>query len=72
MRKTLWAPTRSDTNEPIQAQKLAKGWKFQKKKYKEEDLYYVCSENKGADQLHIYCEADQHLCFGTCKLFVFS
>ena len=24
--------------------------------------FYIC-ENKGADQLHSNCEADQHLCF---------
>ena len=26
-------------------------------------LYYLCSENKGADQLCSYCTADLHLCF---------
>ena len=26
--------------------------------YEEEELYYPCSENKGADQLCSYCEAD--------------
>ena len=25
---------------------------------KVEELNYTCSENKGADQLHSYCEAD--------------
>ena len=25
--------------------------------------YYPFSENKGADQLRSYCEADLHLCF---------
>ena len=29
----------------------------------EEGLYYPCSENKGADQLRSYCEADLCLCF---------
>ena len=28
-----------------------------------EELYYPCSENKGADQLRSYCEADLRLCF---------
>ena len=26
-------------------------------------MYYLCSENKGADQLHVYCAADLCLCF---------
>ena len=30
---------------------------------KEEKLYYPCSENKGADQLRSYCEADLRLLF---------
>ena len=35
-------------------------------------MYYPCSENKGADQLRGYCEADLHLCFRICKKTVFS
>ena len=42
-------PTRSDTNQAVQAQRMARGWKF--RVYKVEELYYQCSENKGADQL---------------------
>ena len=38
----------------------------------EEGLFYLCSENKGADQLRSYCEADLHLCFCLCRLLVFS
>ena len=34
-----------------------------------EELYYTCSENKGADQLHSYCEADLHLVFSYAKCF---
>ena len=45
-------PTRSDTNRPVQPQKQARTL-FQ---IKEEELYYLCSENKGADQLCSYCE----------------
>ena len=41
-------PTRSDTNQAVQPQKMARGLKFQI--YEEEGLYYLCSENKGADQ----------------------
>ena len=26
-------------------------------------MYYLCSENKGNDQLCSYCEADLRLCF---------
>ena len=28
-----------------------------------DELYYPCSENNGADQLHGYCEADLNLYF---------
>ena len=35
-------------------------------------LYYLCSENKGADQLHGYREADLRLCFRICKNPFFS
>ena len=34
--------------------------------------YFPSSENKGADQLRGYREADLHLCFCLCKLLVFS
>ena len=37
-----------------------------------EGLYYPCSENKGADQLRGYREADLRLCFRICKKPVFS
>ena len=37
-----------------------------------EELYYPCSENKDADQLRGYCEADLRLCFCICKKPVFS
>ena len=42
--------TRSDTNWPVQSQKL--------RAEVEEELYYPCNEIKGADQLRSYCEAD--------------
>ena len=37
-------------------------------------MYYMypCSENKDADQLRGYREADLRLCFRPCKLLVFS
>ena len=34
-------------------------------------MYYPCSENKGADQLRGYREADLRLCFRICRLLVF-
>ena len=37
-----------------------------------EGLYYPCSENKGADQLRGYREADLRLCFRICKNPVFE
>ena len=40
---------RSDTNWAVQPQKMARGLKVLI--YKVEGLYYLCSENKGADQL---------------------
>ena len=33
-------------------------------------MYYPSSENKGADQLRSYCEADLHLCFRLGRLLV--
>ena len=57
MRKpTFWYPTWSDTNQAVQLQKLARDLKYQI--HKVEGLNYLCSENKGADQLHGHHEAD--------------
>ena len=39
---------------------------------KEEGLYYLCGENKGADQLRGYREADLRLCFRIGKNPFFS
>ena len=52
-------PTRSDANQAVQLQKIARGLKF--RIYEVEGLYYLCSENKGADQLRGYREADLRL-----------
>ena len=49
---------------------MARGLKFRTKI--EEGLYFPCSENKGADQLRGYREADLRLCFRICKKPVFS
>ena len=62
--------TRSDTTKAVQSQKMARGLKFHI--YKVEALYYLCSENKGTDQLRGHCEADLRLCFRICKTLVFS
>ena len=71
MRKpTFWFPTWSDTNQAVQPHKMARGLKFCI--YEVGVLYYLCSENKGADQLRGYREADLRLCFRICKTFVFS
>ena len=64
-------PTRSDTNRPVQLQKMARSLKFWLQA--EEELYYPSSENKGADQLCSECTADLRLCFRihVCKKSVF-
>ena len=60
-------PTRSSSNSAVQPQKMARGLKFQNKEV--DGLYYLCSENKGADQ---GSTADLCLCFHICKRQVFS
>ena len=65
----MWFPNRSDINRPVQAQKQARSLKFWS--YVEEELYYPSSENKGADQLRGYREADLRLCFRISRLLVF-
>ena len=62
---TMWLPNRSDTNRAVQAEKQAGSLKFGRKV--EEELYYPSSENKGADQLPGYREADLRLCFRLCS-----
>ena len=63
----MWFPNRPDTNQAVEAQKTARSLKFRIYNTK-----YPCSENKGADQLRGYREADLRLCFCICKLLVFS
>ena len=66
MRKpTFWFLTWSDTNQAVQLQNMVRC-------LKEEGLYYLCSENKGADQLRGNRKADLLLCFRVCKMLVFS
>ena len=66
---TIWVSIRSDTNWAVQSQKQARSLKFRIKEV--EGLYYPWSENKGADQLRGYREADLRLCFRLCRLLVF-
>ena len=66
----MWFLTRPDTNQAVQSQKQARSLKFLI--YVEKEMYYPSSENKGADQLRGYREADLCLCFRLCKLMVFS
>ena len=50
MRKpTMWF---TNTNQAVHAQKMAKDWKFWI--WKEEELYYPCSETKGTDLLRTF------------------
>ena len=60
----------SDTNRATRPHKMVRGLKFRMKEV--EGLYYLCGENKGADQLRSYREADLRLCFRICKKPVFS
>ena len=55
----------SDTNWAVQSQKMVRDLKFQIKMV--EGFHYLCSENKGADQLCGYRTADLHLCFAYSK-----
>ena len=48
--------TRVDTNHSVQPKKMARGLKFWIKKVEPEGLYYLCSDEKGTDQLHGYCQ----------------
>ena len=66
----MWFPNRSDTNQAAQSQKQARNLKFRIQE--EEEVFYPCSENKGADQLRGHRVADLRLCFRICRLLVFS
>ena len=54
-------PTSSDTNRAVQPQNMARGLKFGFQEV--DELYYLCSENRGADQLRGYWPADLRPCF---------
>ena len=57
--------TKCVTNWAVQSQKMDRGLKFRISEV--EGLYYLCSENKNADQLCGYRAADLRLCFRICK-----
>ena len=66
MRKpTMWFLTRSDINQAVQPLEIARGLKFRSQEV--EGLYYPSSENKDADQLRGYREADLRLCFANAE-----
>ena len=48
-------------NRAVKAQKMARGWKFWIKKV--EELYYLCRENKGPDQLRALFSHTQNVVF---------
>ena len=56
----------SDTNQAVVSLNMVRGLKFRIQK--EEGLYYPCSENKGADQLRGYREADLRFVFAYAKI----
>ena len=64
----MWFPNRSDTNQAVHSQKQARSLKFRIEV--EEKLCYPSSENKSADQLRGYREADLRLCFRLCRSFL--
>ena len=63
-----YEPPRGKTN-TVLSQKMARSLKFMI--WIVEELYYPCSENKGADQLRGHREADLRLCFRLGRLLVF-
>ena len=67
---SLGFSTRSNTSLAVKPQKMAR--KLKLRIWELDGLYYLCSENKGADQLRSYHAADLHLCFCICKKQAFS
>ena len=59
----MWLSNRSDRYWQVASQKMTRSLKF--RILEEEGLhnYFTSSENKGADQLRSYPEADLRLCF---------
>ena len=64
-------PTRFDTNRAIQSHvQMARDLEFPNQE--EEGLFYLCRENKSADQLCGYHPTNLRLCFRKWKKQVFS
>ena len=63
-------PRHKKTGLRVELQEIARSWKFQI--YEEEEMDYLYSKNKGADQLRSYCEADLGLCIRIGKISFFS
>ena len=61
---------RSNTSPAVQPQKMARGLEFHIQE--EEVLYYLSSQNTGADQLLSYQDADLCLCFSHMQKVGFS
>ena len=71
MRKPVSGVSDQIRNKPgLQPLNMVRGLKF--RILEVGGLYYPCSENKGADQLRGYREADLRLGFHICKKPVFS
>ena len=72
----IYEPRREKTNvlvsDQVRHKPMDRALKFRIKKVEGFYYMYPCSENKGADQLRGYCEADLSLCFHICKILVFS
>ena len=62
---SLEFPTRSDRNQAVKPQSMIRDLKFRLREV--EKLFYLCSESKGADQLHGYRVADLRLCIHKCQ-----
>ena len=71
----------TDTNQAVQSHVMVSGLKLRILQVK--GLHYLCSKNKGADQLWgyrtadldqlwVYRTADLRICFRICKMPVFS
>ena len=74
--KAIFEPPRGKTNNVVSEQVRHKqgctstedGWRLE---ILDLESRGICSENKGADQLRGYREADLRLCFRLCRLLVF-
>ena len=70
MRKqTVWVPTRADTKPGYTV--TEDGQRLEILDLESRGIVHPCCENKGADKLRSYCEADLRLCFRLCRLLVF-